>query len=194
MPHNLIPSPPRPPARQPRWHRDPALRSRHGRVLATAIAAPRRLGQRAGALVPLSRFPRIPPDVGAARRRRLGARPRLLPRSLFDVQRHPGGAAAPPRRAGNRGRVMSSPADRRLTVLMTADAVGGVWNYTLALCAALPAFRFVLAVMGPSPSETQRMAVARLDNVVLEEAPYRLEWMAGAHADLGASPPWLASL
>jgi glycosyltransferase involved in cell wall biosynthesis len=89
---------------------------------------------------------------------------------------------------------MSSPADRRLTVLMTADAVGGVWNYTLALCAALPAFRFVLAVMGPSPSETQRMAVARLDNVVLEEAPYRLEWMAGADADLGASRQWLASL
>jgi hypothetical protein len=24
-----------------------------------------------------------------------------------------------------------------LTVLMTADAVGGVWNYSLSLCAAL---------------------------------------------------------
>ena len=56
-----------------------------------------------------------------------------------------------------------------LTVLMTADAVGGVWHYALALCAALPEIRFVLAVMGPMPSAAQRDAAGRLDNVVLEE-------------------------
>ena len=82
----------------------------------------------------------------------------------------------------------------RPTVLMTADAVGGVWNYALTLCAALPEFRFVLAVMGPAPSPAQRAAVQRLANVVLEEAPYRLEWMDGAAADLAASRQWLAAL
>src|SRR5438045_6132578 len=124
----------------------------------------------------------------------MGARPRLLPRPLFELQRYPGGAAAPSRRAGNRGRVMPSSADHRPTVLMTADAVGGVWNYTLALCAALPEFRFVLAVMGPAPSEAQRTAIGRLENVALEEAPFRLEWMGGAAADLAASRKWLTSL
>jgi len=39
-----------------------------------------------------------------------------------------------------------------------------------------------------------RAAIDRLDNVMLEEAPYRLEWMAGAAADLTASRQWLTSL
>ena len=47
-----------------------------------------------------------------------------------------------------------------LPVLMTADAVGGVWHYALALCAALPEIRFVLAVMGPMPSAAQREEAA----------------------------------
>ena len=80
------------------------------------------------------------------------------------------------------------------TVLMSADAVGGVWSYALTLCAALPGFRFVLAIMGPAASVAQRAAAARLRNVVLEEAPYRLEWMEGAAADLPASHQWLAGL
>jgi len=89
---------------------------------------------------------------------------------------------------------MPSSADHRPTVLMTADAVGGVWNYALTLCAGLPEFRFVLAVLGPAPSPAQRSAIGRLANVVFEEAPYRLEWMAGAEADLAASRHWLVSL
>jgi glycosyltransferase involved in cell wall biosynthesis len=89
---------------------------------------------------------------------------------------------------------MHSRSEPRLTVLMTADAVGGVWNYALTLCAALPEFRFALAVMGPAPRPAQRAAVQRLANVVLEEAPYRLEWMEGAAADLVGSRQWLAAL
>src|SRR5712672_3993341 len=80
------------------------------------------------------------------------------------------------------------------TVLMSADAVGGVWSYALTLCAALPGVRFVLAIMGPAASVAQRAAAARLGNIVLEEAPYRLEWMGGAAADLAASRQWLTSL
>ena len=85
--------------------------------------------------------------------------------------------------------------DRRsLTVLMTADAVGGIWHYALALCAALPEIRFVLAVMGPMPSAAQRDAAGRVDNVVLEEYGHRLEWMQGAAGNLDSSRHWLTLL
>jgi glycogen synthase len=83
---------------------------------------------------------------------------------------------------------------RPLTVLMTADAVGGVWHYALALCAALPEIRFVLAVMGPMPSASQREAAGRLGNVVLEEYGHRLEWMQGAAGNLDSSRHWLTLL
>jgi glycogen synthase len=79
-------------------------------------------------------------------------------------------------------------------VLMTADAVGGVWSYALALCGALPDIRFVLATLGPPPAPSQRAAAARLDNVIQEESGFRLEWMAGAEADTAASRRWLETL
>ncbi|HXC92059.1 MAG TPA: glycosyltransferase family 4 protein, partial [Stellaceae bacterium] len=81
-----------------------------------------------------------------------------------------------------------------LTVLMTADAVGGVWSYALGLCAALPDVRFVLATLGPRPSPEQRAAVSRLGNVQLVESDFRLEWMPGATADIAASRRWLDAL
>jgi glycogen synthase len=80
------------------------------------------------------------------------------------------------------------------TILMTADAVGGVWSYALSLCAALPQYRFVLAVMGRPPSGSQRAAVLALRNVVLEQRDYHLEWMKGAAADLPASRRWIREL
>jgi glycosyltransferase involved in cell wall biosynthesis len=80
------------------------------------------------------------------------------------------------------------------TILMTADAVGGVWTYALSLCGALPQYRFVLAIMGPSPSPAQRDAARALPNVVLEESGFHLEWMAGAETDLVASRDWLSAL
>jgi glycosyltransferase involved in cell wall biosynthesis len=80
------------------------------------------------------------------------------------------------------------------TILMTADAVGGVWTYALSLCAALPNYRFVLAVMGPAPGAAQRDAALALANVVLEERGFRFEWMAGAETDLAASRDWLGAL
>jgi glycogen(starch) synthase len=86
------------------------------------------------------------------------------------------------------------PLPHPLTVLMTADAVGGVWHYALALCAARSETRFVLAVMGPMPSAAQRDAAACLDNVVLEEYGHRLEWMQGAAGHLDSSRHWLTLL
>jgi len=81
-----------------------------------------------------------------------------------------------------------------LTVLMTTDAVGGVWSYALALCTALPAIRFVLATMGPRAGAEQQSALARLPNVELAESDFRLEWMAGAEQDMADSRAWLRGL
>src|SRR5215204_4390577 len=83
---------------------------------------------------------------------------------------------------------------RQLTVLMPADAVGGVWHYALGLCAALPDIRFVLAVMGPLPSPAQRAAAGALGNLILEEYGHKLEGMEGAAAHLAPSRHWLGTL
>jgi glycogen synthase len=82
----------------------------------------------------------------------------------------------------------------RLTVLMTVDTVGGVWNYAERLCAALGKIRFVWGQMGPPVLAEHRASIARLPNVVLHESDYRLEWMADAAEDLSASRGWLAEL
>lgn len=79
-------------------------------------------------------------------------------------------------------------------VLMTADAVGGVWSYALGLCGALPDIRFVLATLGPRPAAAQRAEAARLGNVTLAESDFRLEWMAGGAAGVATSCRWLEGL
>lgn len=86
---------------------------------------------------------------------------------------------------------MTAPA---LTVLMTADAVGGVWSYAVGLCSRLPDTRFILAMLGPPPDSAQRAAVARLGNVELAESGFRLEWMQGGQDDVPASRRWLDEL
>lgn len=86
---------------------------------------------------------------------------------------------------------------RRTThVLMTADAVGGVWTYALDLAAALAAHdvRVSLAVLGPSPTAAQRVQAAASANIDLYEHPGRLEWMEEPWADVGAAGDWLLHL
>jgi len=82
----------------------------------------------------------------------------------------------------------------RIAVLMTVDAVGGVWSYALGLCASLPQLRFVLATLGPAPRQAQRAALAGLGNVTLAESNFRLEWMTRGQADIAASRRWLDAL
>jgi glycogen synthase len=81
-----------------------------------------------------------------------------------------------------------------VTVLMTADAVGGVWSYAVGLCRSLPGTGFVLATMGPRPRQEQRDEVDRLRNVTLVESDYGLEWMASGAVDLAESSAWLIGL
>lgn len=86
-----------------------------------------------------------------------------------------------------------NPGTRR--VLMTADAVGGVWRYSLDLARALRprGVETTLAVMGPPPAPAQRREAAAL-RVPLVEAPYRLEWMDDAEDDVARAGDWLLTL
>jgi glycosyltransferase involved in cell wall biosynthesis len=80
-------------------------------------------------------------------------------------------------------------------ILATADAVGGVWRYTIDLGRELRArgVRSTVAVMGPPPTQAQRDAAsdAGLD---LVDRPYRLEWMNDPWYDLERSGQWLLQL
>lgn len=83
-----------------------------------------------------------------------------------------------------------------LHVLMTTDAVGGVWTYSLTLLRALrPAhITFTLAVLGPAPSAAEARELAALPHVDLAAHDGRLEWMPGSDADVRASGEWLLEL
>jgi glycogen(starch) synthase len=82
------------------------------------------------------------------------------------------------------------------SVLMTADAAGGVWTYALELCAGLSArgIRTLLAVMGPRPSAAQRAEVRSIPGLSLAEAEYRLEWMEDPWSEVDAAAAWLLAL
>jgi len=81
-------------------------------------------------------------------------------------------------------------------VLMTADAVGGVWTYCLHLADALARLGVTvdLAVMGPPPDGAQRATAARIPHLTLWTASFRLEWMEGGMDDVVPAGRWLLAL
>jgi glycogen synthase len=80
-----------------------------------------------------------------------------------------------------------------MKVLMTADAVGGVWTYAVELCRALAVrqVEVILAVMGPAPSAKQRERLQALPNVRLVHANWKLEWMDQPWIDVDRAGDWL---
>lgn len=68
----------------------------------------------------------------------------------------------------------------RLHVLMTADAIGGVWQYANSLAQELcsAGHRVTLVLLGPSASAEQRQDAARIDGVELVETGLPLDWLA----------------
>ena len=73
-----------------------------------------------------------------------------------------------------------------MQVLMTADAVGGVWTYALDLAAGLAerGVDLTLAVLGPTPSEDQRAAAASIPGLRLVETGLPLDWTAATRAEI----------
>jgi glycosyltransferase involved in cell wall biosynthesis len=67
-----------------------------------------------------------------------------------------------------------------MRVLITADAVGGVWQYSLDLARGLSRLGTctLLAVMGPPPSAEQREAASAVPGLVLVDTGLALDWLA----------------
>jgi len=81
-------------------------------------------------------------------------------------------------------------------VLMTADAVGGVFTYAVELIRALAwqKVNVTLATMGGPLRQSQRETIAALANCELVESNYRLEWMPDPWDDVTAAGEWLLGL
>lgn len=84
----------------------------------------------------------------------------------------------------------------RLRVLLTTDAVGGVWTYALDLAAGLAAggCETVLAVLGPAPSAKQRAQAQATSHVTLVETDNPLDWTARSGAEIARASQGLADL
>lgn len=85
-----------------------------------------------------------------------------------------------------------------LHVLMTADAVGGVWTYALDLAraAAEEGVRTTLVVLGPRPAPDQQRAARAIDGLRLIVAGTPLDWTAATPETLAASArplEWIAA-
>ena len=81
-------------------------------------------------------------------------------------------------------------------VLMTADAVGGVWDYALQLAEGLGVrgAAVTLATMGPRPGDDQRAAARAIPSLRLLESEYRLEWADDPWDDVARAGSWLLDL
>src|SRR4051812_27985206 len=81
-------------------------------------------------------------------------------------------------------------------ILMTADAMGGVWTYTRELVTQLSRrrVRVTLVTFGEIPSPAQSEWVEGLAGVSYHPTAFRLEWMQDAQADLEQSADFLRAL
>ncbi len=114
-----------------------------------------------------------------------------------DVDTARSGATCRPRPMSPRTTVLPVPemGDAARRVLMTADAVGGVWRYSVDVSSALVrrGINVTLAVMGPPPTPSQRsLATALGINVVT--SPLKLEWMEAPWDDVDRAGEWLLDL
>ena len=72
-------------------------------------------------------------------------------------------------------------------ILMTTDAIGGVWTYALDLAAGLAPFgvETTLAVLGPSPARDQVREAEMVAGLTLIETGLPLDWIAEEPAAIG---------
>src|SRR4051812_44993023 len=90
----------------------------------------------------------------------------------------------------------SDRAAKPMRILMTSDAVGGVWTYSLKLARTFAAFgiEIFLATMGTRPNVRQRADVDAIPNLTLLESDFRLEWMEDPWPDVDRAGEWLLEL
>ncbi len=87
---------------------------------------------------------------------------------------------------------MSGPLPRRL--LMTVDAVGGVWRYAMDLAGALSrnGTQVVFGCLGPPPSPAQMQEADATGELVLLDAP--LDWIVSDAGQLRSVPTKIADV
>lgn len=85
---------------------------------------------------------------------------------------------------------------RKLRLFMTADAVGGVWQYALDLARGLADLdvEITLAVLGPAPDQDQIAAAASVPGLRLLSTGLPLDWTAAAPDEVAASAVAVAAL
>ena len=83
-----------------------------------------------------------------------------------------------------------------IKILMTADTIGGVWQYTLDLARGLLPYgaEIALATLGAPLTKAQRAEVGELPNIDLFESTYKLVWMEDPWEDLAKAGEWLLDL
>jgi glycosyltransferase involved in cell wall biosynthesis len=81
-------------------------------------------------------------------------------------------------------------------VLLTCDAVGGVWRYSLELARgfARHGTHVILAVLGPEPTSGQRDEAVAIPGLALHFTAQPLDWTAETPAALSAAADHLARL
>lgn len=79
---------------------------------------------------------------------------------------------------------------------MTADAVGGVWQYALDLAAALAPLgtQTTLALLGPRPGEAQRLAAEDVPGLRLVDTGLPLDWLARDEREVRSTAASIARL
>ncbi|NLE00082.1 MAG: glycosyltransferase family 4 protein [Fibrobacter sp.] len=82
------------------------------------------------------------------------------------------------------------------SVLMTADTVGGVWQYSIELARYFCGhdIHVFLVTMGALPDRAQRSEIASLKHITLYESSYKLEWMDDPWADVERAGAWLLDI
>lgn len=81
----------------------------------------------------------------------------------------------------------------RMRLLMSADAVGGVWSYAIDLARALDA-DVTLAVLGPAPDAGQAAEAAAVPNLRLVETGLPLDWLSDGPAPVLIAAEALAAM
>ena len=86
--------------------------------------------------------------------------------------------------------------DRRPSILLTADCVGGVWTYATELALALAArgIHVHLAAMGAPLQARQRAMLEGCEGIELHESRFALEWMPDPWHEVDAAGEWLLGL
>ena len=85
---------------------------------------------------------------------------------------------------------------KNISLLMTADTIGGVWTYAIDLIKGLQPLgvQVHLATMGREPSQAQLKQIATIPNLFLHKSTYKLEWMDEPWKDVEAAGDWLLEL